>query len=167
MADFIETNTTKTAVRELASPIADVATFDFIVQSVIDDNPFGCTDEVVDGATVPGVLRNREYYTAKVNFEDGEAKTTGAVSAKAPDVAGFGAAAAELMANAALASAMGGSAVRDAEKDAFSCQLRCHDATDEVYYVTFSRTRVRISSYTDDAIRLAVEAWADTIPELA
>ncbi|WP_317064666.1 hypothetical protein [Methanoculleus caldifontis] len=31
-------------------------------------------------------------------------------------------------------------------------------------YVTFTRKTVRISSYQDDAIRNAVETWADAIP---
>ena len=42
MADFVEKSVTKTAVRALASPIADVSSFDTIVQSVITGNPFGC-----------------------------------------------------------------------------------------------------------------------------
>jgi hypothetical protein len=33
--------------------------------------------------------------------------------------------------------------------------------------VTFSRTRVNITSYSDDAIRTKVETWADTVPALA
>jgi hypothetical protein len=42
MADFVQNSETKNAVRELTSPIPDVATFNTIVQSVITDNPFGC-----------------------------------------------------------------------------------------------------------------------------
>jgi hypothetical protein len=37
-----ENSETKNAVRELPSPIPDVATFNTIVQLVITDNPFGC-----------------------------------------------------------------------------------------------------------------------------
>jgi hypothetical protein len=33
--------------------------------------------------------------------------------------------------------------------------------------VTFSRTRVSLTSYSDDGIRTKVETWADTIPALA
>jgi hypothetical protein len=33
--------------------------------------------------------------------------------------------------------------------------------------VTFSRDRVTVQSYTDDAILAKVETWADTVPELA
>jgi hypothetical protein len=42
MADFVQNSKTKNAVRDLTSPIPDVATFNTIVQSVITDNPFGC-----------------------------------------------------------------------------------------------------------------------------
>ncbi|NYT06512.1 MAG: hypothetical protein GKC04_09155 [Methanomicrobiales archaeon] len=167
MGDFIETNTQKNAVRDLAVPIADVSTFDALVQSVIDDNPFGCTDYTESGVPAAGVARNREYYTARINYETGEGDTIGTLTLRAPDVAAFGSAAAEVMGDAALALAMGGTAVRDAGRDAFSCQLRCHDPAGEIYFVTFTRNRIRITSYGDDAIRATVEAWADTVPALA
>jgi hypothetical protein len=41
MADFVQNSQTKTAVRELASPIADVTASNLIVQSVITDNLAG------------------------------------------------------------------------------------------------------------------------------
>jgi hypothetical protein len=40
MADFVQKTVTKTAVRELASPIVDVAAFTGIVQNVVSNNPF-------------------------------------------------------------------------------------------------------------------------------
>jgi len=49
----------------------------------------------------------------------------------------------------------------------FSCQLKCHDASGEIYYVTFSCNAVRISRSWVDAIRTAVEALVDTVPALA
>ena len=42
MADFVQNTNVKSAVRTLASPIADVAAFNVIVQSVITTNPFEC-----------------------------------------------------------------------------------------------------------------------------
>jgi hypothetical protein len=33
--------------------------------------------------------------------------------------------------------------------------------------VTLSRSRMNLTSYTDDAIRTKVETWADTVPALA
>jgi hypothetical protein len=66
-----------------------------------------------------------------------------------------------------LATTIGGSQSRNTDKDTYSCKLKCHDANSETYYVTLSRSKVRISSYADDAIRTAVETWADGMPELS
>jgi len=167
MADFIQTSNTRTAVRELAVPIADVATFAAIVQDVLDTNPFGCVGYVQGGVNHDGVEKNREHYIARINYEDLDAKTVGTITAKAPGVAAFETVAAGILADAALATAMGGDAVRDFARESYSCQLKCNDPSGELYYVTFSRDAVRITSYEDDAIRTAVEAWADTVPALA
>jgi hypothetical protein len=83
---------------------------------------------------VPGVAKNRESYIVRVNYEDDNAKTAGAISAKAPTVAAFGTLATQIMGNAVLATAMGGDAVRDADKDVFSCQLKCRDPNGEIYH---------------------------------
>ncbi len=76
------------------------------------------------------------------------------------------AAATELMGNAALEAAMGGDVVRDAAGDTYSCRFKCRDPSGEIYYVTFSRDAVRITSYQNDAIRTTVETWADGVPAL-
>ena len=167
MADFVQTTYTKSAVRELAAPITDIGTFDGIVQAVLDDNPFGCTAYTYLGATVPGVIRSQERYDAKIVYEDTEFDQIGDISAQVETVTAFGAAATEIMGNAALAAAIGGTPVRDTAKDTYYCKLKCHDPSGEVYYVTFSRDKVRVSSYESDAIVGAVETWADTITELA
>jgi hypothetical protein len=167
MADFVETSNTKTAVRTLSSPIANVTTFDSIVQAVLADNPFGCVEYIQAGVTHPGVEKSREGYTVRVNYDSDTGDRLGTVTARAPTIAGHTAAAAEIMANAALRTAIGGTPVRDAERETFSCQLRCHDPNGEIYIVSFSRDDVRLTSYEDDAIRTKVETWADTVPELA
>ena len=46
MADFVEKSVVRTATRGLATPIADVATFDAILQDVLTNNPWGCTPRV-------------------------------------------------------------------------------------------------------------------------
>ncbi len=167
MADFVQKTVNKTAIRDLAVPIASVTPFNTLVQSVIDDNPFGCVGYTgADGVPVDPVILSREHYTAKVNFIDGEGKRVGNVSLQSPTIAAFEANAAEAMENAALAAAMGGEAERDFAHETYYCQLKCHDPSGDDYYVTFTRTSVRISSYQDDAIRTAVEAWADAVPAL-
>ena len=168
MADFVQKTVNKTAVRDLAVPIATVTSFNNLIESVIDDNPFGCVGYTgSDGQPVAAVVRNREHYTAKVNFLDGEGKRVGNVSLQSPTIAAFEANAAEVMDNAALATAMGGEAERNFAGESYYAQLKCHDPTGDDYYVTFTRKTVRVSSYQDDAIRTAVETWADAVPALA
>jgi hypothetical protein len=167
MADFVPTTVNRTAVRDLAVPIADVTSFNNLVQAVIDDNPFGCVGYTgADGQPVAAVVRNREHYTAKVNFLDGEGKRVGTVSIQSPTIAAFDTNATAVMANATLAAAMGGEAVRNLPAETYYAQLRCHDPSGDDYYVTFTRKAVRISSYQDEAIRGTVEAWADTVGTL-
>ena len=168
MADFVQKTVNKTAIRDLAVPIADVTSFNTLVQSVIDDNPFGCVGYTdAGGEAVAAVVRNREHYTAKVNFIDGEGKKVGNISLQSPTIAAFNANAAEALANATLAAAMGGDAERNFAGETYYAQLRCHDPSGDDYYVTFTRKTVRISSYQDDAIRTAVETWADAVGALA
>jgi len=169
MADFVQKTVNKTAIRDLTTPIADVTSFNNLVESVIDDNPFGCVGYTgSDGQPVAAVVRSREHYTAKVNFIDEETgKRVGNVSLQSPTIAAFQANAAAVMGNAALAAAMGGEAVRNFPGETYYAQLRCHDPSGDDYYVTFTRKSVRISSYQDDAIRDVVEDWTDAVPALA
>jgi hypothetical protein len=167
MADFVETANAKTAVRTLSSPIANVTTFDAIVQAVIADNPFGCVEYIQAGVTHPGVEKSREGYTVRVNYDSDTGDRLGTITARAPTVAGFTASATEILANVPLRTAIGGTPVRDSERETFTCFFLSDAATGEIYTVSFSRDDVRLTSYEDDAIRTKVETWADTVPELA
>jgi len=169
MADFTQTTVNKTAVRDLTVPIADVTSFNALIESVIADNPFGCVGYTTKaGETIAPVVRNREHYTAKVDFLDGEGKRVGTVSLQSPSIAAFNANASEVLANTALAAAMGATdALRNGPGETYYAQLKCHDPSGDDYYVTFTRRTVRVSSYQDDAIKDAVETWADDVPALA
>jgi len=167
MADFVQNSQTKTAVRELASPIASITAFNLIVQSVITDNPFGCVAYMTAGENHDPVEKTKEGYTARLVYEDANAKSIGTGSHKFSTLAGFNAGVTALLAAAAVTTAHGGTALHDAENDAFAATLKCHDANGELYMVNFSRDRVTLTSYSDEAIRTAVETWADTVPDLA
>jgi len=167
MADFVQTSQTKSAVRELASPIANVSAFNLIVQSVITDNPFACVAYMTAGETHDPVEKTRENYTAKMVYEDVDAVTIGTGSHRFNTIAGFNAGVTALLAAADVTTAHGGSALHDAENDTFSATIRCHDANGELYMLNFSRNRVSLTSYSDEAIRTAVETWADTVAALA
>ena len=157
MADFVQTSQTKSAVRELASPIANVSAFNLIVQSVITDNPFACVAYMTAGETHDPVEKTRENYTAKMVYEDVDAVTIGTGSHRFNTIAGFNAGVTALLAAADVTTAHGGSALHDAENDTFSATIRCHDANGELYNLTFSRDRVTLNSYADEAIRESVE----------
>jgi hypothetical protein len=160
-------NNTITAVRELAAPIAGVTTFSGIITSVISANPFGCTSYESGGETQDLVVKSRESYTARILYENDEARTVGQITAGADRVAGFDANVTELVGNTPPAVAMGGDPVSDTANERYLCTLRCHDLNGETHFVTFAREQTRISSYSDDAIVATVEAWADTVPALA
>jgi hypothetical protein len=167
MADFVQNTVTKSAVRELANPIADVATFNSIVQSVITDNPFACVSYMTAGVTHEPVEKTREGYAVKILYQDAGAKTVGILSDSFDTIAGFNAGATAILADNAHSTAHGGTPVRDTEHETFSATLKCHDPNGELFNVTFSRNRVSLTSYSDDGIRIKVETWADTVPALA
>lgn len=167
MADFVEKTTVKTAVRELANPIADVSAFDSIVQAVITANPFGCVAYMEGGVSHPPVEKTKENYVVKIVYQDALAKTTGTGSHRFNSIAGFNAGAAALLASAPLAAAHTGTAVRDSGSETFSATLKCRDPNGETFMVTINRDRVNLTSYSDDAIRTKVETWADSVAALA
>ena len=167
MADFVQNSETKSAVRTLASQIADVTTFNSIVQSVITDNPFVCVSYMTAGVTHDPVEKTKESYAVKIVYQDSDAKTVGTDSSKFNTIDGFTDGAAALAASAALITAHGGSAVRDTDNETYSATIRCHDPNGELFNITFTRTRLALTSYSDEAIRTKVEAWADTVAALA
>ena len=167
MANFVQSGVVKTAVRELAAPIADAAAFAEVVDDVLTTNPFGCTAYLVGTENHAAVETSRESYTGRIVYENGEAETVGQVSVRCPTVAAYTANVATILGNAALATAMGGTAVHASDSDTFGVALRCHAASGEIYTLALSRTKLTLSSYEDDAILTAVEAWADAVPALA
>ncbi len=167
MADFVQSSETKSAVRKLADPIADVAAFNTIVQSVITTNPFACVAYMTAGVNHPAVEKTKETYVAKVIYQDADAKVIGNEAGKFNTMAGFTAGATAILGNAALTAAHGGTPARDSDNETFSATLKCHDPNGELYSVTFSRDQVTLTSYSDDAIRTKVETWADSVAALA
>jgi hypothetical protein len=167
MGDFVQKTNVKTAVRTLATPITDVTAFNTIVQSVLAGNPFACVSYVSAGKTHAPVEKTREDYVAKLVYQDADAKKTGTASHSFDTMAGYTAGIPVLAAVAGLNTAHNGTPVHDAANDTFSASVKCHDPNGEIYMVVFGRDTVRITSYSDDAIRTKVETWADTVAALA
>ena len=119
------------------------------------------------GVTHDPVEKTRESYTVKLVYQDGDAKTVGTLSDKYSTIAGFNAGATALLASVPVATAHGGTAVRDTDNETYSATIRCHDANGELFTITFSRGRLSLTSYSDEAIRTKVETWADTVAALA
>ena len=65
MGDFVQHTDVKSAVRTLANPIADVAAFSAIVESVIAANPFGCVSYISAGTTHAPVEKTKESLRSK------------------------------------------------------------------------------------------------------
>ena len=117
MADFTTSTTTKSAVRNLAEPLADVTVFDNLVQGVIATNPFQCVTYNAKGVNHASVERSRQAYTARIIYQDSDANTVGLVTIRAPTIAAFTAVANHILADAAIETAMGGSAARDSDSE--------------------------------------------------
>lgn len=166
MADFVQSSQTKNAVRQLASPIADVTAFNSIVAAVLADNPFGCVEYMSAGATHPAVEKTREKYTVRFTYES-ELGQKGNGSHAFDTMAGFTAGTTAIAEAAAITAAHGGTFAHDPADDSFTATLKCHDPNGELYNVTISRERVTVNSYSDDAILGKVETWADTVAALA
>ena len=165
--NFVQQSITKSASRVLAAPIADADTFETLIEAVVTDNPFACTAYTVGGDAMAAVAITKRSYGARLVWEDVDAKNVGTTTEKYGTKAGFAAGCAIIMASAPLATQHGGTCIHDPDIDTYSATIRCHDANGEIYYVNFSRDRVSLISYSDEAIRSRVETWADTVPALA
>ena len=151
----------------LPNPIADVATFNTIVQSVITDNPFGCVAYMTAGQDHPAVEKTKESYTAKIVYQDNDAKICGTGTHGSHHSPGIIPAQQPSLPLRPSRTAHGGMPAHDFESDAFAATLKCHDPSGEIYMVNFTRDRVSLTSYSDDAIRAKVETWADGVAALA
>ncbi|NLV26152.1 MAG: hypothetical protein GXY48_03135 [Methanomicrobiales archaeon] len=167
MADFVTKSTVKSAERVLASPFASKEAMNTIVSGIITDNPWNCTSYTSGGATLSPVQKSSEYYTGKVVYENNEGKQVGYVTVRAGTSGAFDTLISTVLANTAMASAMGGTASHDSSEDSFSVTLKCHTDTGELYNVAFKRDRVSISSFESDSILTTIETWADTVTALA
>ena len=167
MSDFVQQSITKSATRVLTNPIADVDTFETLVNAVVSSNPFTCTAYTVGGVAMDPVAITKRSYGSRLMWEDTDAKNVGSTTEKYSTKIGFNAGCAVIMANAPLATAHVGTATHDPDLDTYSATLRCHDTNGEVYTVTVSRDHIDVTSYSDDAILAKVETWADGEAALA
>ena len=167
MPDFRVRPGTKSALRRLRNPIADIAAFDTIVQSLIRENPLGCTPWYSRRKNHPPVEKLREMFTAKFEYRHGTQKRIGTGIDMYDSVEGYETGIASVISNMANIASHRGKVRHRKDADLFSVMLRCHDSHGEIYYLNIARDRITLSSYSSDEIRKRVEQWADSVPALA
>jgi hypothetical protein len=167
MGDFVSRSVVKSAVRTLATPLADLTAFNAVVNDITANNPFGCTPYESGGVAHAAVEKTRESYTARFAYENTEAVAIGTTTVRCPTAAAYNGVVTAVPAATAINTAIGETAVHVPNDDTFSATIRCHDANGELYNVAISRTAVTVSGYEADAILAAVETWADGLPALA
>jgi hypothetical protein len=167
MPDFRTRPGTKSTYKKLDRPIADIAAFEEIIQALIHKNPLGCTAWYARQKYHPPIERLREMYTAKFEYRNTALKRIGTSIETYDSVEGYETGIASVISNMANIASHRGKVRHLKSADLFSVMLRCHDPNHEVYYLNISRTRITLSSYSDDSIRRKVETWTATVPALA
>ncbi len=166
MADFKPRPGSKSAYRHLKSPITDITVFNGIVSSLILKNPLGCTSYRTARNHYPPVQKVREMYTAKFVYQNARGKRIGTGLDMYDSVEGYQTGIAAVISNMANIASHRGKVMHIPDADLFSVLLKCHDPEGELYFLSLARDRVTLSSYTDDAIRMRVETWTDSVPAL-
>ena len=170
--DFTPTSVVKSAKRTYTAPITDAQTFDNAVAALkSEDNPLGATEYMTAGETVPGVSTASEYYKATIEYieyTDTLGETLGTIVITAPTRTAYDDIIAELLAAATITQAYGSdtAANRNTAKDSWNVRLKIHDPTGEIYYLSFTRKDLRITSYESDNILTKVDTWADGVAAL-
>lgn len=166
MATFRQKTERRSAVLSLRVPFPDIGAFTAFVQNIVLKNPFGCTSYMTGRKTHPPVEKVREMYTAKFVYLDTGRWQVGSGSEVYNTLEGYEDGIAAVVSNTANALAHGGKARHVSAADLFAATLQCHDPDDTLWFFSIARDRVTISSYSDDATRKRVEAWAKTVPAL-
>ncbi|MDV0442316.1 hypothetical protein [Methanorbis furvi] len=162
--DFTPTSVVKAAKRTFTVPITTAATFDANIAALTAaDNPLGATAYQTAGASVDGVTVANEYYKATIAYLNPLGEVIGAIVIDAPTRSAYDAVVAHVLADDALTAKFAADAVadRDNTKDSWNVRLKIHDPTGEIYFLSFTRKDLKISSYESDAILAKVEEWAD------
>ncbi|MFA5237791.1 MAG: hypothetical protein WC362_08065 [Methanoregula sp.] len=166
MATFRPKTQRRSAILYLPVPFPDTRAFTALVQSVIMNNPFGCTSYMTGRKNHPPVEKVREMYTAKFVYLGAGRLRIGSGSDIYHSIEGYEDGIAAVVSNTANAMAHGGKAKHVPDADLFSVTLQCHDPDDALWFLSIARDRITISSYPDDAVKKRVEAWAKTVPAL-
>jgi len=167
MPVFIPRTAKRSARRILKRPVTDITAFAALVRSLVLGNPLGCTAYASVRKTYPPVRVIRERYTAKFVYTDPAGKCIGTSSEVYDSVDGYETGTAAMITNLANIQAHRGKCRHLRESDLFSAILKCNDPDHGIYFVCLARNSITVASYTGDVLKKKVEAWADSVPELA
>jgi len=167
MPQFRQKPGTKSAGRAIKKPVPDAESFDAIVQSLRLKNPLGCTSYMKGRKNHQPIEILREMYTAKFGYYGEDKKQVGTGSEVYNSLEGYQTGIAAMISNMANIASHRGKVRHIPTAERFSAILKCHASNGELFFVSISRKQVSVASYTDDAIRKRVEAWADSVPALA
>jgi hypothetical protein len=171
MRQFMPKPGTRSATRILNAPFTDIATFSAVVQELIRTNPLGCVSYRTKKRHLPPVMIVRERYTAKFVYVNEGRKQIGTSSEVYDSVEGYYDGIHAVMSNMANTAAHRGRVCHVPAADRFSVIMKCHDESDEFYFISLARDRITVASYTSDAVLERVKRWmassaavADAIP---
>jgi hypothetical protein len=156
----------KIVIRELANPIADVSTFNMIVQSVITDNLFACVGYTSNGKTHDPIEKIKEVYTARILYKDNNGSIVDTREVTFNSYAEYESGITAIPAIIQTTNDQGGIAIHDPKFDVYDATLKCHDPNGEIYNVGFARDDVIFAASSDDTIRTRFETWANTVAAL-
>jgi hypothetical protein len=166
MAQFREKTGTRSAFRYLRHPFPDVTAFDSVVREIVLKNPHGCISYMKAGRNHPPIENVREQYTAKFVYEDAKGKQIGSGLDRYSSLEGYRYGIAAVISNMANVSAHGGKARHVPSSDHYSVILKCNDPRSGLFFLSLSREKVTVSSYSDDTVLDRIQNWADGIPAL-
>jgi hypothetical protein len=166
MTHFRQKSGSKSASRRLKHPFTDSAAFSAVIRMLQLNNPLGCTSYYARKRNFPPVIPVRERYTAKFVYLDAKGKQVGTSSEVYDSPDGYETGCASMITNMANIASHRGTVKHIKDADLFSATLKCHDPSGGLYFLSLARNRITVSSFSDDAVRRKVEAWADSVPEL-
>jgi hypothetical protein len=167
MASFNQVPGKKSADITLKNPFPDIVAFNSVVQQLILKNPLGCTSYRSARKHHPPVEKVREWYTAKYVYVDEKGKQIGNGLDRYNSIEGYQYGIAAVISNMANLAAHRGKIRHLPDSDLYSVILKCHDPEGELYFLSFTRDRVTLSSYEDSSILARVEDWTNQVPALA
>lgn len=167
MPDFRRRPGTKSAHHRLKVPVPDIRVFDRIVTSLVNRNPLGCTPYFARLHHHPPIEKLREMYTARFEYRNERKKRIGSTIEVYDSVEGYETGIASVISNMANVASHRAKPRHLPQADLFSVMLGCQDRSGEYYFLNISRTRITLSSFQNAEIKKKVEAWTDSVPELA